>query len=157
MDSPKGETKRGSWGCLFTVYAFALFFLLAAWFGPPLGTFGGWKGLGARLSSDLEHTTGTVIRLEGSRSGRSIFTIPIVEYSVNGKPMRFRGVGENNLGMDVGDRVPVAYRKSDLETAFIPTFGQFYGPPLLMLLFASPFVLISIAGTRNVLRARKPV
>ncbi len=86
--------------------------------------------------------------------GTSRTSTPIVEFPVEGRVMRFAAVGTNLKTFEAGDQVPVAYRKSNWEDAYVRTFGQQYGVPLLMLLFASPFLFIAIMGTRRLARPK---
>jgi hypothetical protein len=67
--------------------------------------------------------------------------IPVVRFPVGKGTLVFYGQGSNNNPYSVGDKVSVAYRRSDPEVAYIRTFSDEFFTPLLMLLFASPFLL----------------
>jgi hypothetical protein len=136
---------KGLFGCLGACYLLALFFLAAAWFGPFWG-FGDWHGLAVLFSPDLVETTGKVIRVEHVGISGQVST-PVIEYSVQNRRIVFRGEGSNTHGLHRGDEVPVAYRRSDPAVAYIRTFEQRFAVPLLMMLFASPFLALALWGT----------
>lgn len=136
-------------GCLTVLYGIAAFFLLLAWFGPPYGMLGEWRGLRHQFASDLVYSTGKIVRIDGSSMGTSRFSTPIIEFSVNGHPMRVRGQGSNSSPFHVGQEVAIAYPNGDPERAWVRTFGQQYALPLLMIFFASPFVILAFIATRN--------
>ena len=156
MSEQKEEpSRRFLFGCSSVILLAGLLFLAAAWFGPPLD-LGRWRGLGVRFSSDLVYTTGTIIRLErgAGASSRSSTTIPVVEFPIEKGKFIVHGTGSNSNDFEVGQQVPVAYRKSNPETAYIRTFGEQYAVPLLMLLFAAPLLSIGIRGMYVVARKR---
>ena len=136
---------KGVVGCLGACYAFALFFLCAAWFGPFWG-FGDWHGLAVLFSPDLVNTSGTVIRVEHVGISGQVST-PVIEYSIGVRRIVFRGEGSNTHGLHRGDEVPITYRKSDPSVAYIRGFDQEFAVPLLMILFASPFLAMALWGT----------
>ena len=136
---------KGLIGCLGVCYAFAAFFLCAAWFGPLWG-FGDWHGLAILFSPDLVDTTGKVIRVEHVGISGQVST-PVIEYSIGERRIVFRGEGSNTHGLHTGDEVPITYRRSDPSVAYIRTFDQRFAVPLLMLLFASPFLAMALWGT----------
>ena len=143
---------KGLIGCLGALYLMAAFFLAAAWFGPFWG-FGNWHGISILFSRDLVYTTGTVIRFDRAGISRPTFT-PVVEYSVGNRRERFYGEGSNSTDFNKGDTVPIAYRRRD-GTAFIRTFGEELAVPLLMILFASPFLAMAGWGTYANLRRQR--
>ena len=101
---------------------------------------------------DLVNTTGTVIRYDsGGIGGRRSHT-PVIEYSLGDHPMRFYGQGREKQVFNVGDKVPIAYRKSDPATVYIRTFDQQYSLPLLMILFGSPFMVFAYLATLKAAR-----
>jgi hypothetical protein len=137
---------KGVVGCLGACYLMALFFLAAAWFGPFWG-FGNWHGLSVLFGSDLVYTTGVVIRndIGGTSSHRNV--TPVVEYAVGNHRERFYGEGGNTREFEKGEQVPVAYRRGDLSTAHIRSFSEEFAVPLLLILFALPFVAMALWGT----------
>lgn len=139
------SSNSGVIGCLAVVMIPGLLFLAAAWFGPPWG-MGHWHGLNVLFSRDLVDTTGTVIRNEGAGSSKARLRAPVVRFPLGKGSLVFYGQGSTFSDDNVGDRVPVAYRKSDPETAYIRSFDAEYMTPLMMILFASPFMLFGVRG-----------
>lgn len=107
---------------------------------------GHWHGLNVLFSRDLVYTTGTVIRNEGAGSSKARLRAPVVRFPLGKGSLVFYGRGSTFSDYDVGDKVPVAYRKSDPETAYISSFDAEYVTPLMMILFASPFMLFGVRG-----------
>ena len=145
--------RSSSAGCLVLFYGLGIGLLLIAWFGAPF-FLGDWSGLSDAFGSGVVRTTGTVVAVEGSSSGTSRFSTPVVEFEADGRTITFRAQGTNLANPGVGDRVPVAYRRDAPERAVIRTFSQTWMTPLLMTLFATPFLLIAIIGTVRLLRRR---
>jgi hypothetical protein len=137
---------KGLIGCLGLCYAFAAFFLCAAWFGPFWG-FGNWHGLAVLRSPDLVRTTGRVIRLESVSIVSNQSSTPIVEYSIGNRRVVFHAEGGNMHGLHVGDEVPIVYRSRDPQVAYIRTFDQTAGVPMVMIILALPFLAMALWGT----------
>ena len=146
-------------GCFGFLYSMAFVFIAAAWFGIPLGN--GHHGLNVVFNRDLVYTTGKVIRFDAFVMSRSNTSTPVVEIPVGRTLFRFKGEGSNTHPFSKGDTVPVAYPAGHPDQAYIRTFSQTYFGPLLMLLFASPFLTMAVWGTimqiRDRLRATPPV
>ena len=136
-------------GCFAFLYAMALLFIAAAWFGPPIGEH---HGLREVFSRNQVYTTGKVIRFDGFRVRTSTSSIPIVEIPVGKTLFRFKAEGAESHPFGKGDSVPVAYPAGHPERAYIRTFRQMYFGSLLMLLFASPF--LAMAGWGTIMQVR---
>ena len=137
---------RGLVGCLGALYLMAIFFLAAAWLGPFWG-FGNWHGLGILLSPDLVRTTGRVIRTDSVSIISNQSSTPIVEYSIGSRRIIFHGEGSNLHGLHPGDEVAIVYRRSDPQVAYIRSFDQQFGVPMVMIVLALPFLALAIWGT----------
>ena len=148
--SKKG-TSLGVIGCFAFLYAMALVFVAAAWFGLP---FGDNHGLDVVFSRNLVYTTGTVVRFDSNWTSKSHTSTPVVEIPLGRTRFRFRGEGMEQHPFTKGDAVPVAYPAGHPEQAYIRTFRQMYFGPLLMLLFASPFLALGVWGTIMQIRDR---
>ncbi len=146
---------KGLIGCLGFLYIMAAFFLAAAWFGPFWG-FGDWHGIAVLFSPDLVNTTGKVIRTEHAGISRAQTSTPVIEYSIGNRRVIFRAEGSNTHGLHRGDDVEITYRRSDPRIAYIRTFEQRFAVPLMMVLFASPFLALAIWGTYSNLRPQRP-
>ena len=144
---------KGVIGCLGACYLMALFFLAAAWFGPFWG-FGDFHGLSVLFSPDLVNTTGRVIRVESFGVSTQVST-PIIEYAIGNRRVIFRAQGSNVHGLHEGDEVPVTYRRSDPSVAYVRGFDQEFGVPLLMIVFALPFIAMALWGTYSNLPAQR--
>jgi hypothetical protein len=114
---------------------------------PARGNGLAW--LAVYFSRDLIYTTGTIIRLERTSirhrntMSRVPVMIPVVRFPLGKGTLVVHGLGgSGTTSYTVGDKVPIAYRKSDPETAHIRTFEQEFAIPLVMIVFASPFLLI---------------
>ena len=136
-------------GCFAFLYAMALLFIAAAWFGPPIGQH---HGLREVFSRDQVYTTGKVIRFESFHVKTSTTSTPVVEMPVGKTLFRFKGEGMDSHPFDKGDMIPVAYPAGHPEKAYIRTFRQMYFGSLLMLLFASPF--LALAGWGTIMQVR---
>jgi hypothetical protein len=144
-------------GCFAFLYAMALAFIALAWFGIPIGKNN--HGLDVVFSRNQVYTTGKVVRFESFHSRTSSSSWPFVEIPVGTTLFQFKAEGAESHPFDKGDLVPVAYPAGHPEKAYIRTFRQMYFGPLLMLLFASPFLAMALWGTffqvRDRLRARR--
>lgn len=153
----KKQSSLGVIGCFAFLYAMALMFVAAAWFGLP---FGENHGLNVVFTRNLVYTTGKVIRFDGHWTSKSHTSTPIVEIPVGKTLFRFRGEGMDQHPFSEGDTIPVAYPTGHPDRAYICTFRQKYFGPFLMLLFASPFLAMALWGTimqiRDRLRATPP-
>ena len=146
------DSKLFAIGCFTFLYAMGMLFLSVAWFGLPWGQH---HGLDVVFARDLVHTTGKVVRFESFSMTRGQTSTPIVEIQLPNGPFRFCGEGEDQHPFDKGDEVPVAYPSGHPERATIRTFRQMYFGPLLMILFASPFLAMALVGTYRNVRARR--
>src|SRR5262249_23193364 len=140
-------------GCTAIISLAGLLLLAGAWFGPPPGT-ASWHGLAVLFSSDLVHTNGTVIRFDAGGTSKQRLAIPVVQFEIGRHAIVFHGIGSNSNPFSIGQQVPIAYRKSDPEDAYIRTFGQELFVPLLLILLSAPCLVIGGRAAYVIIRDR---
>ncbi|MCW5887451.1 MAG: DUF3592 domain-containing protein [Anaerolineales bacterium] len=95
-----------------------------------------WLGARAyRLSTDGERTTGRVVSLveSGDGEGGCCVYSPLVEFSMNGRPMRFEGGNASSPpAYRVGQQVNVVYNPTKPDEASIHSFYEMWLVPTIL-------------------------
>jgi len=93
-----------------------------------------------RRSWSGRRAKGTVVELQRVQTNpRRPLWVPIVEFRINDRVVRFHGVGGSPANHVVGDQVRVLFYMDDPECAAIDSFSGRWLLPLVLALFGAAF------------------